>query len=325
MRVAAATPDPEVAPGARTSCASSTSTSTARTRSRLRCAPASSSGSSRSTRGAGSWTRTRLPRRGARLAGARRRRGADAGPRPDAGRDRDRFLQRPAVQRRRRARRARARAAGGLRRRQRAPVRRRRTTSRTGSSAACCRRTCRTSAASRSRPGSARPGTGTRSAATSTTSSRPGRTAGRSRSATCAERGPTPQRSRRWRATRCARRAIRGGDPPDELLRALNDAMLVDNPTDFQFCTVAFAEPRGRRRSPRGWRCRAAGIRSRSCCAPAARSSPSANRARCSAWFPTRPCRAPRSSSSAATRWSSTRTGSRRRAPRRGCSATRGC
>jgi serine phosphatase RsbU (regulator of sigma subunit) len=35
--------------------------------------------------------------------------------------------------------------------------------------------------------------------------------------------------------------AIRGGDQPDELLRALNDAMLVDNPTDFQFCTVAFA------------------------------------------------------------------------------------
>jgi PAS domain S-box-containing protein len=35
--------------------------------------------------------------------------------------------------------------------------------------------------------------------------------------------------------------AIRGGDPPDELLRALNDAMLVDNPTEFQFCTVAFA------------------------------------------------------------------------------------
>jgi serine phosphatase RsbU (regulator of sigma subunit) len=35
--------------------------------------------------------------------------------------------------------------------------------------------------------------------------------------------------------------AIRGDDQPDELLRALNDAMLVDNPTEFQFCTVAFA------------------------------------------------------------------------------------
>jgi serine phosphatase RsbU (regulator of sigma subunit) len=35
--------------------------------------------------------------------------------------------------------------------------------------------------------------------------------------------------------------AIRSGDSPDELLRALNDAMLVDNPTEFQFCTVAFA------------------------------------------------------------------------------------
>ena len=39
--------------------------------------------------------------------------------------------------------------------------------------------------------------------------------------------------------------AARNGDPqresPDELLRTLNDAMLVDNPTDFQFCTVAFA------------------------------------------------------------------------------------
>jgi serine phosphatase RsbU (regulator of sigma subunit) len=35
--------------------------------------------------------------------------------------------------------------------------------------------------------------------------------------------------------------AIRGGDAPDELLRTLNDAMLVDNPTEFQFCTVAFA------------------------------------------------------------------------------------
>ena len=35
--------------------------------------------------------------------------------------------------------------------------------------------------------------------------------------------------------------AIRGGESPDELLRTLNDAMLVDNPTDFQFCTVAFA------------------------------------------------------------------------------------
>ena len=35
--------------------------------------------------------------------------------------------------------------------------------------------------------------------------------------------------------------AIRGGDSPDVLLRALNEAMLVDNPTDFQFCTVAFA------------------------------------------------------------------------------------
>jgi serine phosphatase RsbU (regulator of sigma subunit) len=35
--------------------------------------------------------------------------------------------------------------------------------------------------------------------------------------------------------------AIRGDDQPDELLRALNDAMLVDDPTDFQFCTVAFA------------------------------------------------------------------------------------
>ena len=61
--------------------------------------------------------------------------------------------------------------------------------------------------------------------------------------------------------------AIRGGDPPDELLRALNDAMLVDNPTDFQFCTVAFAGSRSAR-SPPGWQCRAAGIRSRSCCAP---------------------------------------------------------
>jgi PAS domain S-box-containing protein len=36
--------------------------------------------------------------------------------------------------------------------------------------------------------------------------------------------------------------AIRGEVPPDELLRALNDAMLVDSPTDFQFCTVAFAD-----------------------------------------------------------------------------------
>ena len=36
--------------------------------------------------------------------------------------------------------------------------------------------------------------------------------------------------------------AIRGDAPPDELLRALNDAMLVDSPTEFQFCTVAFAE-----------------------------------------------------------------------------------
>ena len=35
--------------------------------------------------------------------------------------------------------------------------------------------------------------------------------------------------------------AIRSGDQPDHLLRVLNDAMLVDNPTDFQFCTVAFA------------------------------------------------------------------------------------
>jgi serine phosphatase RsbU (regulator of sigma subunit) len=35
--------------------------------------------------------------------------------------------------------------------------------------------------------------------------------------------------------------AIRGDESPDELLRTLNDAMLVDNPTDFQFCTVAFA------------------------------------------------------------------------------------
>ena len=35
--------------------------------------------------------------------------------------------------------------------------------------------------------------------------------------------------------------AIRSGESPDELLRTLNDAMLVDNPTDFQFCTVAFA------------------------------------------------------------------------------------
>ena len=77
--------------------------------------------------------------------------------------------------------------------------------------------------------------------------------------------------------------AIRGGDRPDELLRTLNDAMLVDNPTDFQFCTVAFAGLERRQRVQRGWQCRAAGTRSRSCCAPAARSSPSANRARCSA------------------------------------------
>ena len=35
--------------------------------------------------------------------------------------------------------------------------------------------------------------------------------------------------------------AIRGDDPPDELLRTLNDAMLADNPTDYQFCTVALA------------------------------------------------------------------------------------
>jgi serine phosphatase RsbU (regulator of sigma subunit) len=35
--------------------------------------------------------------------------------------------------------------------------------------------------------------------------------------------------------------AIRGGDQPDELLRTLNDAMLVDNPIEYQFCTVAFA------------------------------------------------------------------------------------
>ena len=35
--------------------------------------------------------------------------------------------------------------------------------------------------------------------------------------------------------------AIRGNASPAELLRTLNDAMLVDNPTEFQFCTVAFA------------------------------------------------------------------------------------
>lgn len=36
--------------------------------------------------------------------------------------------------------------------------------------------------------------------------------------------------------------AIRGEATPDELLRALNEAMLADSPTDFQFCTVAFAD-----------------------------------------------------------------------------------
>ena len=118
--------------------------------------------------------------------------------------------------------------------------------------------------------------------------------------------------------------AIRGDDSPDELLRALNDAMLVDNPTDFQFCTVAFAGLEV------GDGSNAAGSVERRAPAPdraarrTARSSPSANRARCSASFPTRTSRAPRSSCSAATRSSSTRTGSPRRAPRRGCSAHEG-
>ena len=40
----------------------------------------------------------------------------------------------------------------------------------------------------------------------------------------------------------CARARSAARPTPDELLRALNDAMLVDNPTDFQFCTVAFAD-----------------------------------------------------------------------------------
>ena len=210
----------------------------------------------------------RVPRGRPRLAGASRRGGADAGARPDAGRDRDRLLQRAPVQRGRRAGRARARAAGGVRGRQRAPVRARRTTSPTGSSAACCRPTCRRSAASRSRPASAPPGTGTRSAATSTTSSRPGRTGWAITIGDVCGKGPDAAAVTALARHTLRASAIRGGDQPDELLRALNDAMLVDNPTEFQFCTVAFAGTRDRRRVHAAGGVERRPPAARSCCAP---------------------------------------------------------
>ena len=190
-------------------CGSSTSTSTARTRSRSRCAPGSSSASRRSTEDVHeTWTADEsLPRRGARLARARGRRRADARARPDAGRDRARLVQRPHGSSdddvrvvRELARRA-AFAVDNARLYGETQLHRR-----PGSSSSLLPphlpEIRGVEIAARFRPAGERNDVGgdfydifqTRA-----------RTAGRSRSATCAARAPTPQRSRRWRATRCAR------------------------------------------------------------------------------------------------------------------------
>ena len=211
-------------------CASSTSTSTARTRSRSRCAPASSSGSTTIDE-----TSTTDAYEAAVVAPMRAARAAMAGG------DRDRFLQRPAVQRGRRARRARARAAGRFRGGQRAPGR-----SETNYIADRLQRSLLpphlpdirgVDIATRFRPAGDRNEVGgdfydifqtgpNRWAITI------GDVCGKGADAAAV----TALARHTLRAT-----AIRGGESPDELLRTLNDAMLVDNPTDFQFCTVAFA------------------------------------------------------------------------------------
>ena len=146
--------------------------------------------------------------------------------------------------------------------------------------------------------------------------------------ATCAGRAPTPRRSPRWRATRCARPAIRAAKTPDDAAALLNDAMLTEAPdgvpvlhgrvrqlprsapdsTELAIASGGHPLPivlhAGRHRRER-----------------------SASRARCSAWCPTRiaPGRA-RARAVAATRSSSTPTASPRRArPAAGCSGWRVC
>ena len=140
------------------------------------------------------------------------------------------------------------------------------------------------------------------------------------------------RKGRRRRSGHGARapHAARNRDPrrrrsPTTLLRALNDAMLVDNPTDFQFCTVAFAGLELRNGSTRlevssgghplpvvlraGGEVESAGEPG-TLLGVVPDPDPVVHR---DGALP------------AATRWSSTRTGSQRRAPRRGCSATRDC
>ena len=108
--------------------------------------------------------------------------------------------------------------------------------------------------------------------------------------------------------------AMRGDDPPDELLRTLNRAMLAEGPMAYQFCTVALASFSVGRRLDARERLRAAGTRCRSCCARTGPSRRSASRAPCWAWCPIRTSPPPSSSCTAATRSSSTPTASPRRA-----------
>ena len=77
----------------------------------------------------------------------------------------------------------------------------------------CCRPCCRRSPASRPRRCSAPPARATRSAATSTTCSRPASGSGSRSWATSAARAPRPRRSPRSRATRSARRSCDTAHP----------------------------------------------------------------------------------------------------------------
>ena len=108
--------------------------------------------------------------------------------------------------------------------------------------------------------------------------------------------------------------AMRGDDPPDELLRTLNRAMLAEGPLAYQFCTVALASfSVGARVDARGGVERRPPAADRAALGRDGRGVRRA-RARCWAWcrIPTSP--PPRSSCTAATRSSSTPTASPRRA-----------
>ena len=116
-------------------------------------------------------------------------------------------------------------------------------------SRACCRRASRASTASTWRRSTARRWAAPRSAATSTTCSRPAGAAGVSRSQTSAARASRPRPSRPSRGTRCA--PPRCTMPrPAEMLQTVNDALLNNFHGD-QFCTVALGVVESNGRSAR--------------------------------------------------------------------------